>query len=100
MLIGKAAQSPCGTQIACMLSVNVAKTIVIVLVHNVTDKWRSISQDREIYGKQLCVQLPTTADNVTLLAGAAERRPCSSQSISPVRLAQSSKPATRCYSGR
>ena len=29
----------------------------------------------------LCVQLPTSADNVTLLAFAAERRPCSSQSI-------------------
>ena len=29
----------------------------------------------------LCVQLPTSADNVTLLVFAAERRPCSSQLI-------------------
>ena len=32
------------------------------------------------------VQLPTSADSVTLLAFAAERRPCSSRLISPARL--------------
>ena len=39
------------------------------------------------------VQLPTSADNVTLLAVTAERRPCSNRSISPARRAHSSKPA-------
>ena len=33
--------------------------------------------------QQVCVQLPTSADNATLLVFAAERRSCSSRSISP-----------------
>jgi len=33
--------------------------------------------------QQVCVQLPTSADNATLLVFAAERRTCSSRSISP-----------------
>jgi len=63
--------------------------------------------------KQIRVQPPTAAVNVTLLAFAADRRaavnmdrkaaapaadaPCSNRSISP---AHSSKPAARCCSGR
>jgi len=50
--------------------------------------------------KQVGVQLPTSADNVTLLAVAAERRPCGNQSISPARRAHSSKPARAVYSDR
>ena len=38
-------------------------------------------------------QLPTSAENVTLLAFAAERRPCSDQPISTAGRAHSSKPA-------
>ena len=50
-------------------------------------------------GEKVCVQLRTSADNVTLLAFAAARRaaarqPCSNRSISPVHLAHSSKPAS------
>ena len=44
----------------------------------------------------VCGQLPTSADNVTLLALAAERRPCGNRSISPGRRAHSSKPAAPC----
>ena len=46
--------------------------------------------------KQVRVQLPTSADNATLLALAVERRPCSNRSVSPGRLAHSSKPAAAC----
>ena len=42
--------------------------------------------------KHACDQLPASADSVTLLAFAAERRPCSSRSISLGRRAHSSKP--------
>jgi len=49
---------------------------------------------------QDCVQLPTSADNVTLLAFAAERRPCSNRPISPTRRAHSSKPAEAACGGR
>ena len=49
--------------------------------------------------KEVCVQLPTSADNVTLLAFAAERRPCSNRSISPGRRAHSSKPAAAAFGG-
>ena len=43
----------------------------------------------------VCVQLPTSADNVALLAfaDATERRPCYKRSTSPARRAHSSKPA-------
>ena len=40
---------------------------------------------------QVYAQLPTSADNVTLLAFAAELRPCSNRSASPGRRAHSSK---------
>jgi len=50
--------------------------------------------------KFICVQLPTSADNVTLLAVAAERRPCSDVSISPARRAHSSKPAAVACGGQ
>jgi len=53
-----------------------------------------------LFFEQACVQqLPTPADNVTLLAVAAERRPCSNRSIFRGRRAHSSKPAARCCSG-
>ena len=44
--------------------------------------------------QQVCVQLPTPADNVTLLAFAAERRPCNNRSIYmyPARRAHNNKP--------
>jgi len=61
--------------------------------------------------EEVCVQLPTSADSVTLLAFAAERRAAvrraaaapggrHDRSISPARRAHSSKPAARCWSGR
>ena len=50
--------------------------------------------------RQDCVQLPTSADNVTLLAFAAERQPCSNRSTFPVRRAHSSKLAAAAFSGR
>ena len=50
--------------------------------------------------KSLCSASHTSADNVTLLAFAAERRPCSNRSISPGRLAQSSKPAAAACGSR
>jgi len=40
----------------------------------------------------LCVQLPTSADSVTLLTVAAEGRPCSNRSISPARRATAANP--------
>ena len=52
------------------------------------------------YYYQVCLQLPTSADNVTLLAIAAGRRPCSNRSISPVCRALSSKPTACCRSDR
>jgi len=51
--------------------------------------------------KQVCVQLPTSADKVTLLAFAAVRRAAAAlggrryQSISPARLAHNSNPPHR-----
>ena len=45
--------------------------------------------------KTVCSLLPTSADNVTLLAFAAERRPCSNRSISAGRRAHSSKQQQR-----
>ena len=58
-----------------------------------------------IFIEQVCVQLPTSADNVTLLAfAAAERRAAVrrviDRSISPARRAHSSKPAAAICSGR
>ena len=50
--------------------------------------------------KQVRVQLPTYADNVTLPAFAAERRPCSSRPTSLGRRAHSSKPAATAAWGR
>jgi len=50
--------------------------------------------------KQVGVQLPTPADNATLLAFAAGRRPCSNRSISRGRRAQGSKPAAAACAGR
>ena len=44
--------------------------------------------------ERVCVQLPTSAVNVALLAFAAQRRSCSNRSISPARRAHSSKPAS------
>jgi len=52
------------------------------------------------YYYQVCLQLPTSAYNVTLLAIAAGRRPCSNRSISPVCRALSSKPTACCRSDR
>jgi len=55
---------------------------------------------------QVCLQLPTSADIVTLLAFAAERRAAAApadrrdQSVSPARRAHSSKPAAAACSGR
>jgi len=46
------------------------------------------------------VQRPTPADNVTLLAFVAERRPCSDRSIVPGRRARSSKPAATARADR
>jgi len=45
--------------------------------------------------RQVCIQLPTSADNVALLAfaDATEGRPCSKRSMSPARRANGSKPA-------
>ena len=76
----------------------------------------SLSGSTKVLFKQVCVQLLTSADNVTLLAFAADRRaavdmdrkavapaadaPCSNRSISPARGAHSSKPAAHCCSGR
>ena len=48
--------------------------------------------------KKVCVQLPTSADNVTLLALLLNGRRC--PSTSPARRAHSSKPAARCCSGQ
>ena len=53
-----------------------------------------------MFHEQVCVQLPTPADNVTLLAFAAERRPRSNRSISPARRAHGSKPAAAVCDGR
>jgi len=50
--------------------------------------------------QQVYVQLHTPADNMTLLAVAAERRPNSNRSLSPTLRTHSSKPAARCCSGR
>ena len=50
--------------------------------------------------QQVCVQLPTPADNVTLLASTAARRPCSNRLISPGRRTHSSKPAAAACAGR
>ena len=50
--------------------------------------------------QQVCVQLPTSADNVTLLAFTAARRPCSNRLISPGRRTHSSKPAAAACVGR
>jgi len=56
--------------------------------------------------KQVCVQLPTSADNVTLLAFAADVRRAAGRPA-PIAVdrylaswAHSSKPAARCCSGR
>ena len=55
----------------------------------------STTENKEDY-----VQLPTSTDNVTLLAFAAERRPCSYRSISSGCRAHSSKPAAAACGGR
>jgi len=55
--------------------------------------------NNKCYITSLSVQLPTSADSVTLLAFAAERQPCSSRSISPAHRAHSSKPAAAACGG-
>jgi len=50
--------------------------------------------------EQVCVRLSASADNVTLLAFAAERRPCSNRPISAGRRAHSSKPTAAACGGR
>ena len=44
--------------------------------------WRQ-RQGRTCTNSSLCAQLPMSADNVTLLASAAEHRPCNNGPISP-----------------
>jgi len=56
--------------------------------------------DKRLCWKEVCVQLITPADNVTLLAFATERQPCSNRSISPARRVHSSKPAEAACSGQ
>jgi len=49
---------------------------------------------------QLCVRLPTSADNMTPLAFAAQQRPCRNRPIFPSRRTHSSKPAAEACGGR
>ena len=55
--------------------------------------WRERKYQKTVHFWQVCVQLPTSADNVTLFIFAAKCQPCSSRLISPGRRAHSSKPA-------
>ena len=58
---------------------------------------------RQSSAEQVCVQLPTCAENAfaaALHVVVLRRQPCSNRSISPTHLAHSSKPAARCCSGR
>jgi len=48
--------------------------------------------DANISVSNVFVQLPTSADNATLLAFVAQRRPCCNRSIFPGRRAHRSKP--------
>jgi len=63
-------------------------------------------QQQQQRHQQVCVQLPTPADNATLLAFAAERRAAAApggrrdRSISPARRAHSSKPAVAACGGQ
>jgi len=50
--------------------------------------------------QQVCLQLHTPADNMALLAVAAEHRPRSNRLLSPARRAHSSKPAAAACGGR
>ena len=60
--------------------------------------WRQ-RQGRTCTNSSLCVQLPMSADNVTLLASAAEHRPCNNGPISPGCWVHSSKPTRAACSG-
>jgi len=60
-----------------------------VEIHKQTTRY----QAAQTVQQTVCAQLPTSADNVTLLAVVAERQPCSNRSLSPGRRAHSSKPA-------
>jgi len=63
-------------------------------------QWMWVWSISYVLPKQVCVQLPTSADNVTLLAVVAERRPCSNRSISTANRAHSSKPAAAACGDR
>jgi len=76
---------------------NAASTcdVILLRIHHHQQQ----QQQQQQRHHQVCVQLPTPADNATLLAFAAERRAAAApggrrdRSISPARRAHSSKPA-------
>ena len=88
-----------------VLSVTVGASMVTACTYSgsncsIMHHYRTLFCGHSLRAIPVCVPLPTSADNVTLLAAATERRPCSNRSISPARRAHSSKPAARCCSGR
>ena len=104
-------------QVAQYASVDAYYSLLVIIIQRIRVYSRTVTDlpRRRIY-EQVCVQLPASVFNMTLPAFAAERRaaarcclapapaargvPCSNRSISPVRGALSSKPATCRYCGR